>query len=87
MALTHYEERHRNRVYQFMHDGATLKNKDKHQAMGMRLTDKDFKHNDAIALAFRNPITHKADEVAELAEELCYEIFGLTFQEIFSSSV
>ena len=53
----------------------------------MQFSEKDFKHENAIALSFRKPITHKADEVAELAQKSCCETFDLTFQETFSSSV
>ena len=87
VVLEHYEEGHQNRFCQFMHDGFTLKNKDKHQAMGVQFADKDFKHDDVITLAFRKSVTHEADKVAELAEKSRYETFGLEFQEIFSSSV
>ena len=41
----------------------------------------------AMALALRKPITHEADKVAELAEEVRHEVFGLTFHEFVSSSV
>ena len=79
MVLGHYEDGHQNRFYQFTHDAATLKNKDKHQAMGMQFADKDFNHANVIALEFRKPVTHKADEVVELAEKACYETLGLEF--------
>ena len=87
VVLEHYEEGHQNRFCQFAHDGATLKNKDECQAMDMQFSDKYFKHNNAIALVFRKPITHKADKVAELAEKACCEMFDLIFQETFSSLV
>ena len=35
VVLEHWEESHQNKFAQFAHDGATLKNKDKYQAMGM----------------------------------------------------
>ena len=54
-----------------MHDGATLLNKDKYQAFGMKFTDNQFRHNNAIVLCFRKHLTHKADEVAQLVEEVC----------------
>ena len=53
----------------------------------MKFTDKQFEHNNAIALSFRNSISHKADRIAQLAEELCDETFDSKFQDIFSSSV
>ena len=53
----------------------------------MQLTDKHFKHNNAIALSFRKPISHESDKVAELAEEICDETFDLKFQDALSSSV
>ena len=37
--MEHYEEGHMNKFCQFMHDGATLKNKDKNQAIGMHFAD------------------------------------------------
>ena len=47
----------------------------------MQFTDKQFKHDNSIALSFRNPISHEACEVAELAEDVCDETFGLKFQD------
>ena len=70
-----------------MRDKTTLKNKDKHQAMSMKFSEKYFKHENAMSLSFRKTITHKSDEVAELAEKACCETFDLTFQEKISSSV
>ena len=83
VAMENYEEGHRNRFCQLVHDGATLKNKDEHQAMGMQFSDKDCKHNDVIALQFRNPVTHKADEVVTLTEGVIHEMFGCKFQGMF----
>ena len=40
-----------------------------------------------IALSFKKPISYKADNVAELAEEIYDEMFDLKFQDTFSSSV
>ena len=87
VVMEHCEEGYRNRFCQFMHDGATLKSEDNHQAMCMQFADKDCKHNNAIALAFRKLVTHKADDVAMLAKEACQEFFGCEFQDMFSSSV
>ena len=69
-----------------MHDGATLLNKDKHQAFGMQLIDTKSRHNDAIALSLRKIFSNKADKVAGLAEEACNECFKLCFTHMFSSS-
>ena len=85
--MEYYEEGHQNRFCQFTHDEATFKNKDKHQAIGMQFAEKDFKHINATTLSFRKPITHEADKVAELAQKVCYEMFGFEFQDVFSSSV
>ena len=52
-----------------MHDGANLLNKDKYQAYGIQFTDNKFRHNNAIALSFRKPVSHESDKVAQLAEE------------------
>ena len=41
----------------------------------MKFTDKQFKHSNAMSLSFRNPISHKADRIAELDEENCDEMF------------
>ena len=70
-----------------MHDGATLKNKDKCQAMGMKIADKDCKDNNAMSLAFRKLDTHVSDKVAELAQKECNETFGVEFHFVFSCSV
>ena len=87
VVLENYEKGHHDRFCQFAHDRATLKNKDKHQVMGMQFSDKDCKHDGAIALVFRKPISHKANKVAELAQKACNETFGLEFYDMFSSSV
>ena len=62
-----------------MYDGATLLNKDKHQAFGMKFTDNQFRHDNAIAFSFRKPLIHKADKVSHLVEEVFNEIFELNF--------
>ena len=69
-----------------MHDRATLPNKDKYQAFGMKFSDNKFQHNNAIVLSFRKPVSHKFDKVAALAEEVFHECFELDFQHMFSSS-
>ena len=68
--MEHYEEGHQNRFCLFMRDGSTLKNKDKHQAFGVQLSDKQFKHNNSITLSFKKHVSHEADKVAELAEDI-----------------
>ena len=78
-AIEHCEEGQQNRFCQFAHDGDTLLNKDEHHACGMKFTDNRFRRDNAIALSFRKPLTHKADKVAQLAEEVCNEIFELNF--------
>ena len=55
--------------------------------MGMQFADKDLKHNNVIALAFRKPVSHKADNVATLAKEIILECFGCEFIDLFSSAV
>ena len=66
---------------------SNIKNKDKHQAFSMQFSDKQFEHDTAIALSFRKPISHEANKVSQLAEEICDEMFGLKFQDMFASSV
>ena len=85
--LDHYEEANQNSFFQFVHYGTTLMNKEKHQAFAMHFEDNKFRHDDAIALSFRITFSHKAGKVAELAEEVCHECFGLNFTNVFSSSV
>ena len=53
----------------------------------MQFTDEQFKHDNAIASSFRKNISHKVDKVSELAEEICDGMFGLKFQDMFTSSV
>ena len=64
-----YEERHHDRFCQFVRDRSTLKNKHKHQAMGMQFADDDCKHRNVTALSFRKLSTHAPNEVAELAQK------------------
>ena len=52
----------------------------------MQFTDNNFRHDDLIASSFRTPSSHKADKVAELAEEVCHECFDSNFTNMFSSS-
>ena len=79
IAMDHCEEGHRNQFCQFAHDGATLKNRDEHQAMGIQFSDEDGEHDDVITLAFRKPISHKADNVAMLAKEIVLDFFVANF--------
>ena len=60
--IDHYEEAHQHLFFQFTHDRATLLNKDKCQCFGMQFTENQFTHNNAIALCFRKPLTHKSDK-------------------------
>ena len=83
--LDHYEEANENCFCQFAHDGATLLNKDKHQAFVMQFSDNKLLHNNAITLLFRKPVSHESNKVAELAEESCHECFELDFQHAISS--
>ena len=53
----------------------------------MQFADKQFKHNNEIASSFRKPVSCKSDRIAELAEEICDEMFDLKFQDMFSSLV
>ena len=55
----HYEQGYQNRFCQFAHDGDTLLNKDKYQAYGVKFTDNQFRHNNAIDFSFRKPLSHK----------------------------
>ena len=72
-ALDHQEEANENLFCQFVHDGATLLNKDKYQALVMQFADVKFRHNNVIISSFRKPSSHKAEKVDELAEEACTE--------------
>ena len=87
LVMDHHEEGHRNNFCQFIHDGTTLKNKDKHQAMGMQFADEDGKYDNDIALAFRKPVSHKADNVATLAKDIILVFFGCEFIDLFCSAV
>ena len=44
VVMDHHKEVHQNTFCQFMHDGATLLNKDKHQAFGIQFSDTQFWH-------------------------------------------
>ena len=87
VVLDHYEEENENSFCQFTHDGAALRNKDKHQAFGIQFTDAKFRHNNLIELSFRRPLSHKAYKVAELVEEACNDDFDSYFTDAFSSPV
>ena len=86
-ALDHCEDANENCFFQFAHDGATLLNKDEHQACGMHFVETKFRHNDAITSLFRKPSLHETDKVAELAEEACNECFELEITLLFLPSV
>ena len=64
-----------------------MKNKDECQAMGVKVADKDYERDNAVALALRKLGTHASDKVAELAQQVCNEIFGVEFHDTFSCSV
>ena len=51
--LDHYEEVNLNQNFQFSHDGATLLNKDNHQAFEMQFVDAKIRHNNTVILSFR----------------------------------
>ena len=84
-SLDHHEDASENKFYQFAHDGATFLNKQRQQDFGMQFADTKFRCNDAIGSSFRKPLTHEADKVSELAEEVCSECFNEQFNDFFSS--
>ena len=53
----------------------------------MQFADNKFRRDDAIALSFRTPSSHKADKVVQLVEKVWHEHFDLNFTNKFSSSV
>ena len=66
-----------------MHNGATFLNKHKHQVCGMQFVDNKIRHNDAILLPFRKPVSREYDKVAQLAKEVLQKNFKLEFQDVF----
>ena len=62
-------------------------NNEKYQAFSMQFAGNKFRWNNTIALSFRITSSHKADKVAELAEEVCHECFDLNFAKMFYSYV
>ena len=72
--------------FQFIHGGATLKNKQKFQAFGMNFLDRIFRHNNVLALSFRKSLSSKSDKVDALAEEAYAEVLDKEFIGIFTLS-
>ena len=52
----------------------------------MQFSDKDGKHDNIVALAFRKPVSHKANDVATSSKEIVLEFFGCEFLDLFSSA-
>ena len=84
--LDHYEEANQNSFCQFIHDGATLMNKEKNQSFAMQFGDNKFRRNNVIVLSFSSTSSHKADKVSELSEDACHECFDLNVTNVFSFS-
>ena len=55
--------------------------------MGMQFADEDGEHDNVIALAFRKPVSHKANNVTTLAKEIVLEFLSCEFVDLFSSTV
>ena len=55
--------------------------------MYIQFADKHCEHDNVIALEFRKPVTHKADNVATLDKEVIQDFFGCEFLDKFSYSV
>ena len=86
-ALGQHEEANENKFFKFVHDGATLINKDKYYDFIMQFADAKFRQNNVIGLLFRKPSSHEAEKLAELAEEKYTECFDLELNDVFSSHV
>ena len=53
----------------------------------MQFDDKDHKHDNEIALAFRNLDARASEKVAELTQQACNEACGVEFHDVFSCLV
>ena len=79
-------ESKRNPFCHFIHDAVTLQNKKKYESMGLQFTDKKYRCNHVIAIAFRRVLTTVTSSVVDLAKNISQEITGEDFEDIFRMS-
>ena len=68
-----FEEALGNAFAQALHDGGTLDNKKKYQALALQLIAPGFKKNLVVTLGFVRSSHNKDSEVAALIDEICQE--------------
>ena len=71
-----------NTYAQLLHDGATLKNGSKVQAIGMELLDLNYRANFVICLCCRESNKNKGKDVADLCKSVSIEICGMDLSQI-----
>ena len=71
-----------NRFAQALHDGGTLANKKKYQALALQFIAPGFKKNLVITLAFTRSVHNKDGDVASLFDGLCKKRTGYALKEL-----
>ena len=68
--------------FQFINDGAALKNKRTRQAFGVAFLDRRLQYNNDTVLSLRKVLSRKSDKVSELVEKACVEVADKKISEI-----
>ena len=72
-----------NRFCQFIHDGAALLNKHKHQAFVVQFSDSILRHNNFFVLLFIKALSIEHNIASALVEEACDKLIDKLLNEIF----
>ena len=81
------EQAQGNAFAQFIHDGGTLKNHKKYQALAMQFIAPDWDTNWVICFGFPRSTDNKDLQVAELAKAEFQKLTCMEFESIFDSTI
>lgn len=81
------EESKGNQFCQLLDDGVTLENKSKYQSFGLQFTDRTFKCNHVVAIAFRRCKDNTGEDSSTLTRTVVKEVTGFQTDEIVGSAV
>ncbi|KAI9330864.1 hypothetical protein BDR26DRAFT_922375 [Obelidium mucronatum] len=87
MLMQKHQQAHGNRFAQFIHDGGTLDNKMKFQAMAVQFVDPNFACNHVVSIAFSASLSNTNDAVATKVKALFKQRTGLDFEGAVSSMI
>lgn len=82
-----WKESRGNIFCQIQHDGATIANKKKYEAVGLQACGVGLKNNVVLCLGFKFSVLHDAKTVAELVSNLVFDMTGRPIEDLCGSVI